>query len=485
MSILMSILKNKKMLIGAAALLLIACCVIGGIFLFGQDMEEKPSLDEIISDKLSAYETDLLDSLASMETNEDVASYLANWGKNKKISTSQDAYGNVIFSIKASEGQEDSLPSVIICGYDADNMGDYTEAMAIALTVAKNSLSNCPYKVIFCPEAEGEKIGAGSLSPSLFSEDPQVFYLGKSGSAKVSQVTGGYRRYELSENLEFTAPSFDKAYKIRIKNVPSEAIGSKVGAKPNAIKTIGSLLASFKSTSMLFEVSSFYGGGSANTVPSSAGITLVINSSDASKFESKLDNAIEKFMDKYSENFPEIEYTYEETDMPSKVLTRDETDNIVSLMYTALNGVYNKDDDGNVVAVTNIGKISSKNAKLKIEVAAMSCIKEFLDEISDSYQTISGLCNVKYRCVEDYPIYNGEGLGKNVAFLKKFEEAFLDFTGSSEMKVEKTVEFTPLTILSEKNENMPMLYLGVTENTKEKYAGSLVTFMDMGAEDEE
>ena len=97
MSILMSILKNKKMLIGAAALLLIACCVIGGIFLFGQDMEEKPSLDEIISDKLSAYETDLLDSLASMETNEDVASYLANWGKNKKISTSQDAYGNVIF----------------------------------------------------------------------------------------------------------------------------------------------------------------------------------------------------------------------------------------------------------------------------------------------------------------------------------------------------------------------------------------------------
>ena len=74
---------------------------IGGAY-FHVKEDEKPSLDEIISDKLSAYETDLLDSLASMETNEDVASYLANWGKNKKISTSQDAYGNVIFSIKAS-----------------------------------------------------------------------------------------------------------------------------------------------------------------------------------------------------------------------------------------------------------------------------------------------------------------------------------------------------------------------------------------------
>ena len=154
-------------------------------------------------------------------------------------------------------------------------------------------------------------------------------------------------------------------------------------------------------------------------------------------------------------------------------------------MYTALNGVYNKDDDGNVVAITNIGRISSKDEQLKINVSAMSSSKDFLDEITDSYRTICGLCDVKYKCVEKYNIYNGEGLGKNVVFLKMFEEAFLDFTGSSEMKVEKTVEFTPLTILAEKNENMSMLYLGVTENTKEKYAGSLVTFMDMGAEDEE
>lgn len=481
----MSILKNKKLLIAAAAVVIIIGCTIGGIFLFGSNHEEEPSLDEIIEDKLSAYETDLLDSLESMETNEDVAAYLENWGKNKKINTSIDNNGNVIFTLKASKGHKDASPCVILCGYDSDHMTDYTESMAVALTVAKNGQNNCRYKVIFCPEKNGEKTSINGLSNDLFSDDTQVFYLGKSGTAKVTQVTGGYRQYELSEKLKYTSPEFDKAYKIKIRNVPSEVIGSKMGSKPNAIKTIGNLLANFKSTSMLFEVSSFYGGKSANTIPSSAGITLVINSSDSSKFECKMDKAVEKFMEKYSEDYPEIEYTYEETDLPSTVLTRDETDNIVSLMYTALNGVYNKDDDGNVVAITNIGRISSKDQKLKINVSAMSCSKEFLDEITDSYRTICGLCDVKYKCVEKYNIYNGEGLGKNVAFLKKFEEAFLDFTGSSEMKVEKAVEFTPLTILAEKNENMSMLYLGVTENTKEKYAGSLVTFMDMGAEDEE
>ena len=481
----MSVLKNKKILIAAAAVIVIIGCTVGGIFFFGSEREEEPSLDEIISDKLSAYETDLLDSLESLETNGDVASYLVNWGKNKKINTSLDNSGNVIYNIKAVDGHEDVPPCVIICGYDANNMNDYTESMSVALTVDKNGQHNCNYKVVFCPEINGDKTGVESLSSSIFSDDTRVFYLGKSGSAKVSQFTGGYQQYELYEELEFTEPSYDKAYKIRIKNVPAELMGSRLGSKPNAIKTLGNLLANFKSTSMLFEISSFHGGKSADMIPSSAVINLVINSSDTSKFESKMDSAIEKFMEKYSDDYPEIEYTYEETDMPSLVLTKEETDNIVSLMYTAINGVYNKDDDGNVLAITNIGKISSKDEMLRIQVSAMSCDEEYMYEIADSYRTISGLCNVKFNCTEERDIYNGQGRSENDELLTVFESTFKEFTGDSEMKVENVVEFTPLTILSNKNDKMAVLYMGVTEKTKEKYAGTLVTFLDKGISEEE
>ena len=139
----MSILKNKKTVIAAAVVLGIIVLAVGGFFLFGSNREEEPSLDEIIEDKLTAYETDLLDSLESMETNEDVAAYLTNWGKNKKIDTTRDNFGNVIFNIKAAKGQKDASPCIILCGYDANNMGDYTESMAVALTVAKNSENNC------------------------------------------------------------------------------------------------------------------------------------------------------------------------------------------------------------------------------------------------------------------------------------------------------------------------------------------------------
>ena len=110
----MSIFKKKKLLIIIAAVIVIICCIAGGLFYFGLNGDKEPSLEEIIDEKLAAYETDLADSLESMETNDDVASYLINWGKNKKINVSQDSSGNVIFSVRAAEENKNGQPCVII-----------------------------------------------------------------------------------------------------------------------------------------------------------------------------------------------------------------------------------------------------------------------------------------------------------------------------------------------------------------------------------
>ena len=54
------------------------------------------------------------------------------------------------------------------------------------------------------------------------------------------------------------------------------------------------------------------------------------------------------------------------------LLVSEDAENIVSLLYTAFNGTYYKDDDGNVIALTNIGSISTKNQRLRVNVAALS-----------------------------------------------------------------------------------------------------------------
>lgn len=466
-------LSNKKKIYIGIGIVLLAAIIICSLILVRANRSDEPTLEEIVSDKLSAYQTDLADSLSTLTSNEKVADYLLNWASNKNIKATKDGSDNVIFYLKASsKDYKKNAPTVIACEYDSANLEEYLEPLATALTVAKNSQNHGTFKIIFLPRENGDMKGAESLSSEYLTKDTQLFMLGASSSSKVSAITGGYKQFEVKDSLKTTTPSHDKAYKITIKHVPARDAGYAI----NPIKTLGNLLANFKSTSLLFELSSFNGGKDADSMPSRASVTIVINSSDEEKFISKMDRAIEKFSDKYIGDYPEIEYTYKEVDVPDSVFTKTETENIVSLMYTALNGVYYKDDDGNVEAITNIGKISTKNDSLSILVSAMSSSDELLDEIRDAYKTIAGLCNVKSRTVMSYKVYDG---GDNTAsLLEQFESSFIAFTGDSEMIVEPAVETTPCSVFNENNPSLAMLYCGITEKSKEKFAGSLISFLD-------
>lgn len=467
--------KKKTIIILVTALLLLAL-IAGSIALICSNRTDEPSLQEIVSDKLGAYRTDISDSLETLTTNEKVADYLMAWAANKSIKASCDNAGNIIFSLKASSEELKELnPVVIACEYDASDMTSYIEPIATALTVAKNSEAHGAFNVIFMPRKNGDMIGASALSSDYLSDNTDFFFLGKSSSSKVSITTGGYEEFSVDDKLNRTAPTHDKAYKITMDGVPTQPLAIRQQSLPNPIKQLGSLLASFKSTSFLFELSSFNGGSNAVMTPSKASMTIVINSADEEKFITKMDKAIEKFNEKYSEAFPDITYSYEEIDVPRKVFTKKETENIISLLYTAPSGVYYKDDDGNIVSVTNIGKISTKDSQLSIEGCLMSSSADIKDELHDLYRTIAGLCNVKIHTEIDYGIFSGGGTSS--ALLNRFEDAFITYTNDSKMIVEAAFETTACNILYERNSSMAMIYCGITEKTKEKFAGSLITYL--------
>ena len=102
-------------------------------------------------------------------------------------------------------------------------------------------------------------------------------------------------------------------------------------------------MANFKSTSILFELASFTGGGNISLLPQEASIIIVVNEDSSEKLERNLQNAIDKFTDKYSEDYPDLQYTFEVVDTPSKVIKTEDAESIVSLLYTATDGVHYKD----------------------------------------------------------------------------------------------------------------------------------------------
>lgn len=467
---------RKTIMLVVVALMLLTALIFAGVHFLHTGQNEEPSLDEIVTSKLNAYQTDLTDSLDSLQTSRDVAQYLLSWGKNKGISCHIDSHDNVTYTLSAtSKEMKGRSPVIFLCEYDASDLQTFLEPISAALTIAKNTTEHGKVRIIFSPSEGIGNTGVSALPVSWFTDHTEVFCLGKSASSKISVQTGGYLKFRLSDQLHTQKASYDKAYRVYITGLPSESPDDRSGSSINPIKQLGSVLANFKSTSLLFELANFHGGKSADLTPSGASMTVVINSADDARFIKKMDNALEKFYDKYADQYPDAVYAYEEVSLPKLVLAKEDAENIVSLMYTAFNGIYYKDDDGNVIALTNIGRISTKNRKLKVEVSVMSCAQDYLDEVTDAYRTICGLCDIRFSVRTSFPVYEGGSAAEDLR--TEFREAFHAYSGDSNMKINPSAEFTPCSLLSEKNSKMPILYCSITDKTKEKLTGSFITYL--------
>lgn len=156
-------------------------------------------------------------------------------------------------------------------------------------------------------------------------------------------------------------------------------------------------------------------------------------------------------------------------------------ESIVSLLYTATDGVHYKDDDGEIASITNIGSISTENNMLNIEIAAASYDSELISEISSAYETISALTDVKYNCTELLEPFkaneNGEAL--SVDFSKAYNRY-------QNIKLDKIniAEWTPCFEINTKVKDMAVISFGVTERTKDNFAGGLITYLQTKAEKE-
>jgi len=471
--------KKKIIFVIIAAIVVITSA--SGLYFINAGQGKPPTLQEVVSEKFAAYETDLMDSLESFESNQDVARYLVSWAGNKGISCTQDIVGNVIYNINAADGYSDAEPVVIVCGFDSENMGEYVRTMAAALTAARNPDNNCPFLVVFCPESDGRFYGIEGLAPSYFADNAHIIFLDHSEEKKLSSLTGGFNYFSITDDIEYHKTEYDTAYTISIRNVPSFLLSENVDDTPNPIKILGQLIADFQANSLIFELADFHGGTNPAVTPAEAEITIVIDSSYIDKFEKKMNNSIEKFNGKYGEKFPQIEYTFTPAEVPSQVLEEKTANNIVGFMYTVIDGVYSRDKDGNVTALTNMGYISASDLRLQIDVTSMSSDEDVLAEIRSAYQIISGMCDVNFSLEDEQPVFDGSE--KSGILLEEFKASYEDFAAGT-TDAASVAEFTPCTFLAHKNDSASVLYCGIDEKNKENFAGALITFIGMPEKEE-
>lgn len=325
--------------------------------------------------------------------------YIHKWAADNNIKASHDSHYNIIMSKSAAKGYEDSDSMIIHCELSTKNLVNDLYAAAAAMYIIDNADEHGFFRVIITANDSGTHEGALSIN-NKYLKGNHLISLKASDSHKICLSSGGFTEYEMSSSLKYNEPTYELAYEISITGLDSVDAGVLKGKHPNPIKTLGNLLANYKSSGILFELASFTGGTDAYTYPDSASVTVLINANNQSAFIKKFENSSSKFLSKYEDYFPELSYTLTEVGLPGAVLSFEDSDYIVSLVYTLINGTYLQNDDGDIVAASNLGVISTNyNGAFHAGITARSISSETLAEMSDIFEVTCHLCNGDYKVV--------------------------------------------------------------------------------------
>ncbi len=435
--------------------------------------EEEEDLSMKIEEKVSAYQTDLEDSAGTLTSTEAIKDYLLNWAKEKGINCTADSHDNVIMSVSASEAYKDADPVVIVCAYDAQRFQNCIAPMALSLYIAKNNESTGKLTVIFISENGRDFTGIRSLNSKYFTDKSKVFCVNGGDKNMWSTSTAGRSSYDFSTRVRYTAPTGEKAYRIEIQGLPGGLPDSRISSYPNPIKEIGDLLAYFKTNSLIYELADIRGGESGNLYPRSASVTIVIDEDDMEKFQKRIDSAIENYNDDNLEDYPQMTYTYEEVELPEKVMAQEDLNTFVSLLYTLIDGVYSRDDNDEQLSITSIGSIKKNGNRFTISAVGNSLSETDLLEIDRTYETICGLADVTYKKTGSQAIWKSD---PESDFAKEVAEAFNQYSGA-DMEYRDCVAASGTTYIQEKNPSCSIISVSVNENRLERYTGTILTYL--------
>ncbi len=186
-----------------------------------------------------------------------------------------------------------------------------------------------------------------------------------------------------------------------------------------------------------------------------------------------METAIENFNDDYLEDYPEATYTYEEVNLPKRVMTEESLNDTISLLYTLIDGVYYKDEDDNLISISSIGSMKEKDGVYTISATANSLSESVLSEIDNQYQIICGLANANYKKVSSQDGWQSDA---DSDFARAIIKAFRDYA-NAQMEFKDCVPSTNTSYVYEKNKNCNIINISFNEDKLERYTGTILTFL--------
>ncbi len=464
---------SKKLI---SILITIALCC--SAILAGCTQEEKPEdktdgLKEKIDFKIDAYLSDLTDSKDAMESNEHIADYLRHWAKAKGVSLKEDDKGNLFMHKDSSEEYAGTPTTCIICPYDHKQFDSFIYPMALSLYCIKNNESTGNLVIVFTPEDAHDFYGVRALNKDSIPENANIICLNASEKGVFALKSGASSVYHFSEKIKRQKPSYNKAYRISITGLPSRQPDSRISDVPNPITRLEGLLANLKSRNIGFEIADFAGGIDDKLYAGSCAMTVVVDPNKEQTFADRMNQEIESWTNKYSEDYPDAQYTFEPVKTPGAVLSKDDANKFVNYMYTLLNGEYSRNDEGDLVSICNISRVSMSRDRIEIGSVAYSMDIIDLSTIDMDEETLCSLSGINYEKVSESPMWKAP---EDTDFSGKLAAAYRKATSKS-LAYSESVTSTMAPYVENRTGNRNIICVTLSKNIVKDCTETIITYL--------
>ena len=452
------------------ALAIILC--ISSVTLTGCDTTESDRENQVKNQIYSYYE-DIKQKMIDSKDTDEFAGQLYTFCKDEELNVKREK-NSLIVEVPAAEGFEKSETNVFISEYSFDKRKESSQVIAMGLATLKNAESNGEVRYIISPEGESEKAGKdyfrGDTVTSIVHWNKTEIFTESSG------ITG----YKMVRDVEYNSPHGDLAYEIKIDGVNEEndRSGNRSKAHRNPVTTLSDMLSSIRNSGVNIEIASFDSKGEADIYPHGADTVIVVDKNAQTKVEKKLENTKNSFLDDVMEKDEGASFEYKIVNTPDQVLDYDDSSEVMSLLYTLIDGVFatsEPDYEGDVLGVSSIYNAVIGD-RAEVDLIGRYLSEDVQKDMDMTYKATAQLSDFKLKKYEKDNLWSEDDESeffKENRLKKALESKGID------RKYKSMLEYDVLSFVDRTDKDSNKMIFGVNIDEATQDVTALIDYLDL------
>ena len=456
---------------------LAAVVCICSLSLTSCDTSESDRENEIKNQVYNYYE-EIKQEMYDNKSPEDFAKALYGFCKDEEYKVKIEDGNNIIVEFAPSEGYEKMESNVFISEYSFHKLKESSQVIAMGLTAFDNAENHGRVRYIISPE-NGKNVGYTKLDKEFFKGDV-VTSMVHWNKTQMFTKSSGITEYEMNRDIEYSQPQGNIAYEISIKGIndSKDKSGNRANGHKNPVTTLSDMLASIRNNRINVEIASFESEGEPDIYPQGAKAVIVIDKSAQTKVEKKFESTKESFMDDVKEKDANATFEYKVVKTPQQVLNYDDSAEVMSLLYTLIDGVFatsEPDYEGDILGISSIYKVNIGD-EVNVSLIGRYLTEEVKKDMDMTYKATAQLSDFNLVKKEHNNLWSRdeeEPFFKDNRLKKALKNNGID------RKYKSMLEYNVLAYVEDYDKKSDKMILGVNIDESMQDVMAIIQYLDM------